>query len=423
MSYIQHEKLRYLTIILFIILFSWVSFFPKPIHDRYTTWVRIFLGLFLLVFILNDKYRKYIFSFRDWSLWLFLMCLVSGTISGIDKAIVWRTYFYLTIIFFSIFYIGKGLYSDIKNRNIINLIICICSSLVALIGLLELYFKKNILYENLIPNPFYERYISFRCMSTQLNPAVLGSFLLGCLPFNLYFLKSSSFLLKILGISSSILCITIIIQTFSRGVFLGLIILLLFYLRKRQKKIFLLFISCLVLLIIICSYQKDPNLNRFGFNRFIFGSYDSIFSEYRLTRLIMTLRILKDEPFFGVGFGHFRIRFNEYCNERDKGEKFEFMVADNIYLTFLAETGLIGTVAFFIFIILLFKNGLKKIKELKDKDKEQMIFIPVSALVGLLVNIGGYDLFYWDNPYMLFCLICGFIQGVIENTKLKRYED
>jgi O-antigen ligase len=413
---------KYFKTISLMILFAWISFFPQPVQDRYCIYARVFLTIFLLILMLEKKNIKQLFSLEDWPLWLFLICLAAGTVSAIDKGIAWKAYFYLTITFFLLFYIGKGLYLSNNNRETINLVICICASLVALIGILELYFGKNILYENFIANPFYERYIRFnpRLMSTQFNPTVLGSFLLGCLPFNFYFFKNKSFFLRLLGISSSLLCLSTILLTFSRGVFLGLIAMLLFYLWKRRKVRFLIiFLFFLVFLIPLCSYQKNINVNRFGFNRMLIGSYDSIISEYRLNRIKMTVRILKEHPFFGIGFNHFRIRFNEYCDKKEKGkESYEFMIPDNMYLTFLTETGIVGTLGFFIFIISLLKGGLRWLKELEDDNKKKILLIALSALIGLFVNMGAYELFYWNNPYMLFCIICGFIQG----TRLLTHE-
>lgn len=121
----------------------------------------------------------------------------------------------------------------------------------------------------------------------------------------------------------------------------------------------------------------------------------------------MAAKILKEHPFVGIGFNHFRIRFNEYR----EGEEFltEFMIPDNMYLTFLAETGIIGTLGFLIFIILLLKRGLHTLHKLKEGARKQMLVICLASLVGLLVNMGGYDLFYWNNPFMIFCMLCGFI--------------
>jgi O-antigen ligase len=133
----------------------------------------------------------------------------------------------------------------------------------------------------------------------------------------------------------------------------------------------------------------------------------------------MTARIIKENPLFGIGFNHFRIRFNEYCNEKEKGNvPYEYMIPDNMYLTFLAETGIVGTAGFLIFIFLLFKQAIKAFKRLGDGSQRQFLLVVITALVGLLVNMAAYELFYWYNPYMLFCLACGLIASVIKDERL-----
>ncbi len=407
---------KYFKAVFFALLFAWISFFPQPIQDKYSAALRIFLGIFLLVLALDRKYQRRLFVLKDWPLWLFLISLASGIALAQDKGAALRTYFHLSLLMFLVFYIGKAILPFDKDAGWVSVVICISSLLVAFIGALELYFGKNILYENFIPNPFYERYVRHypRPMSTQFNPAVLGSFLLGCLPFSLYLTSSKRLYLRLLGLFSSLLCAGIIILSFSRGVFLGLIALILFYLwRKKKAKVILGAISCLILLMLACSFQKDPNLNRFGFTRFISGSYDSIFSEYRFNRVKMAFKMFKEHPFFGIGFNQFRIRFDEYAAEEDKGKTpYEFMIPDNMYLSFLAENGIIGASGFLIFILFLLKKGLRNFRKLEDENKKRLLLVSLSALIGLLVNMGAYELFYWCNPYILFCLICGLIGAI-----------
>lgn len=396
----------------FILFFFWISFFPEPIQGRYVIYARVFLCLFFLFLFFKEGRARNFFHSQDWPLWFFLVCLSSGLVSAQDKKLARETYFNLAFNLFFLFYIGKSMLLEEKVKGRIALVICACSAVAAIIGILELYFGKNILYEKFIANPFYERYVRHqpRPMSTQFNPVILGSYLLGCLPFGFYLLRNKPLYLRLLGIFSALLCPIIILLTASRGVFLGFIALSLFYLWKNQKrKIILLFLICLIALVSICSFLKDVSLSRFGFNRLILGSYDSIVSEYRLSRVKMTAKILKDYPLFGIGFNHFRIRFNEYCPEKDKGKVMhEFMIPDNMYLAFLAETGMAGALGFLVFISLLFKRGFRRIREIENNDKRHFLIISMSALTGLLVNMGAYELFYWYNPFMLFCLFCGF---------------
>lgn len=401
----------------FIILFSWVSFFPAPLEQRYGAWVRVFLAAFLLFLIMDKKYSKAILNIKDWPLWLFLVSLAAGTLSAANRAVAGNTYLYLAITFFLLFHIGKGLFRDAKIMRTVSVVICVCAVLVAITALLEVYFKKNILYEGLIVNPYYARYIQSnppRPMSTQFNPVILGSYLLGCLPFSFYLLRQGSRSLRLTGLISCLLSIAIIMLVFSRGVLLGFIALVLFYLWNRRKiKLILFIFFCLILLVALSSYQKNTNLCRFGFNRLITGSYDSVISPYRTERIRMAFAMLKEKPLTGIGFNHFRLRFNEYCPAQYEGKvPYEFMIADNMYLTLAAESGLIGISGFLIFIYFLFKRAFAELKKIKDKERKLALLISLSALSGLLVNMAAYELFYWDSPYMLFCLFCGFIQAL-----------
>lgn len=353
-------------------------------------------------------------SYYDWPVWLFLISMSAGTICVINKSVAIATFWRFGMTFFLIFYIGKSLIRFEKDWNLFGIIISLFSGCVALIAILELYFGKNILYEYFIPNFCYQRYIAPnpRPMSTQLNPAILGTYLTCCLPFNFYQLKGNFTYRRWWGIISATLSFAVIILTFSRGVLLGLTALLLFYLwhlkKRRAISFFLIF---LLAFMTICSFSQDDNLCRFGFGEMICGGYASIFSDYRFQRCYMAFQMLKEHPLFGIGLTHFRIRFFDYYTGIKNSVPYEFMIADNMYLTILAETGLIGTIGFLIFIIRLLSKGLKQLQLLKvDREKLELL-VPFSALIGLLVNMGAFDLFFWGGPYMLFCLMCGFMKG------------
>jgi len=407
----------YLRFACIIALFAWISFFPQPIHIRYEIPAQIFFVIFLLILIgLDKKCLKTVFGLEDWPLWLFLVSLWAGTFCAAERYSTLKTYFYLVKTLVLFFYIGKFMFRQDKDNNSVFITICVCSGLVAVIGILEFYFRKNILYEYFIANPYYGRYIQLhpRLMSTQLNPAILGSYLLGCLPFCFYVIRNKSLYLRLLGIFSSTLGLIVIILTFSRGVFGGLIVLILFYLWYQRKKK-LVFVSSLFLILFITlySHQRYPILNRLGFETTVFGQHDIRISSYRINRVNMAFRMLKDHPFAGVGLNQFRVRFQEYYSgKKGQAVPYEFRIPDNMYLTFVSETGIIGTIGFFVFIIFLLKTGLGYLSKITEEKKRQMLIASLSAFVVLLVNMSTYELFYWYNPYILFCLICGFIQGL-----------
>jgi O-antigen ligase len=82
-----------------------------------------------------------------------------------------------------------------------------------------------------------------------------------------------------------------------------------------------------------------------------------------------------------------------------------------MYLTLLSETGIIGAAGFFVFIFFLLRKGLKVFNKFRYENMGYMLLVALAALVGLLTNMAAYELFYWNSPYMIFCLLCGFIQG------------
>lgn len=397
--------LRYLRIIFFILLFSLISFLPAPLHTQYQLPIRIFYCLFLFILLLDKDCRQNLFSLQDWPLWVFLVSLFAGTVNATNKSVAFDMYFYLVIALFVVFYIGKGVFLTERDRKAVIVTICICSCLVAVIGFLELFFGKNILYEGLIHNPYYERYVGMRMMSTHLNPAVSGTYFLTTMPFIFPVANSPLRYLRVIGWLLILLSIFAVLFTFSRGVFLGFICLIFFYLLKMQhKKWVVLFCVFVMLFITICSFCIHPELQRVGFYKLIIGE-TGIVSGYRTNRIDITSKMLTSYPFCGVGLGHFRIRFFDYNYGVDEQTvPYEFMIPDNMYLSFLSETGIIGTSGFLIFIISLLRNVFVQFRDRTSS-------VTHSALVGLLVNMAAYELFYWSNPYMLFLLISGFIES------------
>lgn len=398
--------------IFFAVLFSIISFFPEPIHAEFTIINLVFMGVFLSVFLLEKQYRRVFLSLNDWPLWVLVLFLLSGCVMAKDYAEAVNTYIYIAIFCTCLYYIGKCMLFDQRDIKIVFGIICICAFAVSIIGLIELGFGKNVIYENHVYNPYYIRYSFpdyYRTMSTQLNPVVLGTYLLGCLPFISYFTNSKNLFVRFLSILGTIVVIWLILSTFSRGVFLGLIAMAFFYLiAKKYYRFTLILAMFLILLVSAASYSNDSNISRFGFKRFILGSSDSIISPYRFDRVQMAQRMLKNNILFGIGYQHFRIRFDEFCKPGDQNTPHEFKIADNMYLTLLAETGIVGFSGFLIFTAVLFKRWAGQFRQVAE-ERKGILLVPMMALTALLVNMMAYELFYWHSPFMFFCLIIGFI--------------
>jgi O-antigen ligase len=407
---LEQDIAKPLRTIFLIILFAWIALFPQPVQEIYWLYIKIFSVLFLLVLTLGKKYLRRLFSIQDLPLWLFLLCLLSGIACATNKNTAFKTYLYLVTTLLSLFYIGKALFRFEEDRELVCIVISACCAIVAVIGIVQLFFAESIFYRYFISEVHYN-HKELRLQSTQYNPIALGSFLLASLPFNFYFLRARSLYRRIWGISCSLLCVTVIVLTFSKAAFLGLIAAVSFWLwKKGRKKILVLLLGLLVLFVTIFSFQKSVNFNRLGSNGVLLTTGKD---NYRFRLVTMSLKMFRDYPFFGVGFNHFRIKFMEYYDKAKKPPLYKFRVPDNMYLTLLSETGIVGTFGFFVFIFFLFRRGVSNFNRLKYENNGHMPLIALTALAGLLVNMAAYELFYWNSPYMVFCLICGFIQGTM----------
>jgi O-antigen ligase len=401
---------RYLENTLFILLFAWISFFPQPIHDQYAVYAKIFLGVILGVLVLDSSNRKNLFSLKDWPLWVFLLSILPGAVNATNKTIALKTYLYLSTNFFLVYYIGRILTRPWKNINSLNVTICMSSIIVSLVGFFESIYGFNPIYKYFIHNPFYQRYIEgvVRPMSTLFNPAPLATYLLFTWPFAILLCRRKNSL----GYATIILSIACLIMTFSRGSFLGLIFIGLFYLFLSKRYKDLLIMGMFVLIILIVAQFLPYPFCRFSL-RGLGISGTGILSDYRIIRTQMSLEMLKNHPLFGVGLNNFRVLFDNFYPLKSHLHyiDYEVKIPDNMYLTLLAETGMAGLTGFLIFTASLIYRSLRKLKGIKNEDRKQFLLISICVLTGILCSMGGYELFYWSSPYLLFCLICGFISS------------
>ena len=148
----------------------------------------------------------------------------------------------------------------------------------------------------------------------------------------------------------------------------------------------------------------------------------------------------RESPLVGVGFDHYWTRFDKhrilYVRSKHpnraklRGADFErywrlnrprpeksrrtgdLDVADNMYCTLLAETGLAGVTGFLLLVLAMLRRGFNGLRHAVDPDHRTYLIIALSIFVGLLVSMIGYDLFYWRTPFMLFSLVCGLISAL-----------
>jgi O-antigen ligase len=119
----------------------------------------------------------------------------------------------------------------------------------------------------------------------------------------------------------------------------------------------------------------------------------------RVQYLRMACTMIKEHPFFGVGFNNFQL-----CSEPTQadfpGHVF-FAKVHNIYLLIAAETGLIGGGLFLLFLLTLLTTAWKSLAY-SDEQFQEKIFL-FSVFLGLLL-IGACDFYFFNTQHgrMLF---------------------
>ncbi len=414
----QKKILRIILITFIFALIGWLSLFGEGLQLKYKDFTFWGLAIFLFISILYKKPKE--FSSVDLAFFIYLFIVTLGLNFCENKSVALEQYIITFLPIPLLYFSFRG-----QDRHFILPVtwaIFLFSSCIILVGILELIFRKNIIYELWIENYFYQRYIgsSGRIMSTLIHPTIFGSFLLGCLPFSFFLTsrikKPYNIFIKIF-IVLSIICI---IFSFSRGNIVGLIALSLLYLllTKKTPYIKFIFIGMFILIILSSTILK----NEFRFSRFSLSGLSSGWWLDEIEKSSITLKILKEHPLIGIGLNHYRLKFDNYSGQEYKlleekiretgGDPYEWKIPDNMYLSILAETGLLGFVSFLLFLLLLFKKGFTFLKKINDNLRKEFLIVILCGIIGLLFSMNTYDLFYWMNPMLLLWFLIGTLRAI-----------
>ncbi len=395
--------------IYFIILFLlWISFFCEYVQSKYQYFV---LGIFFVLFFYLFFQRNILSKWNNIVNISFLIFITSFYISYFTAVNRNNSYnaHYIVVTLLLLYFIFQSInFKDIKTK--LSSLISILSIIVFAIGILELIFKKNFLYEAFFYNPFYKGYIKCgEVMSTQYHPAVFATFMLACLPFSLYCTENSKCRLQLLGILGSFASIVGIILSTIHFAFIGMIVLLSIYLFQKNRRVFKIFLIIFILFLAISILLSNFDMLFYKFS--ILSKLHLRSLIYRFQRVIISYKIWSDNLLTGVGFNNFRYLFDQYS--QGIISDFTHKIPDNMYLSLLAETGILGLFSFIIFLIILIVNGAKKVKGIQYQDDKNFLNLMLLGLIALLINMNGYDFLYWHMPLYFFSIYIGIIRSYL----------
>jgi len=142
---------------------------------------------------------------------------------------------------------------------------------------------------------------------------------------------------------------------------------------------------------------------------------------------VVSLRMFMKYPLIGSGIGNYNLVFTDFYSPKEVLSKYDadrFGAKDLIakheyasdphcaYLGLLAEMGLFGFIAFFMFLAVFFHYVLVNYREIsKDVDKKT-IYVLMCGVIGFLANGLTTDILTMRHFWILMALIVGFISTV-----------
>ena len=373
---------RTLLLAAFIVSCAAISFLPEPVLAGKDFIIKIFLSvaLALTAFTSEKGIRRYFFSRTDALFWIYLALLALGIVNAPDRGAAWAYYRHFLICAVALYFVCRNEITFDTIRSLLY-ILTACASIVAIIGLLECTLKTNIIYEKLVANSFYHRYImQGRLMSTLIHPNITGAYLLSCLPCAWFVYRwQSKTLLRLAAGTAPLLISAAILLTYSRGTWISLVLMLTLWSIIRGKYKYAAWAWGALLCILIVASQhalRIPNLSRYG----ISALTHYFLRGHRTLQYYVSMRMFLAHPFAGVGLTQYRALFSHFSPHQ---VQFEIRIPDSIYLMQLTEAGIFAFLAFVAFLLYIAKRALNTYR---CDNREKRTFICDNDGMGGIAN-------------------------------------
>ena len=403
-----YEKLSNVLLLLFILLSPILPTYGK-INSDLIIFMLIFLQLIGFVFIKDERnqtianLKKILKDKIFLSLIVLNILMYTSTFVALDKRIS-ITHSIRFSLYLFIFYLISYKFNTKEKLKMVLSSFIFTSGLISIIAFFQVIFIK-------ITGGDID--LSHRVSSTLENPNNLGAY----------------------SIFSIFICIMLLINSkekILKNIYTGLVLILLFNIIVSQSRNALLAVICGALLISIL-YDKRyiifsailpiiiliiPQSRERLFSIFDFSQNSSRFKIWNITEIM----IKNDNQLFGIGYENFGVNYPIYVKSNPDyfvRESLQALHPHNIFLKFQVELGLLGTIAFTIFIIVTLFTLYKLINLTANKFiKSVLIGINISFLAFNLMNLVDS---YYGSPKVItsMFIVLGIANGY---NHLKKYQ-
>ena len=174
------------------------------------------------------------------------------------------------------------------------------------------------------------------------------------------------------------LILYIVLNTYSRGAYLALVIDMLLILLLYRKRIDSVVVVA-VLIILVLALPFVPATYRNRFNSLFVTSQNGIYEDTSLrgrsSEMLTGLAMFEEHPILGVGVSNYPIQYQRYAQLIGIEFRSEARDPHSLYIQLLAETGILGTVTFLGMVFFLL-NALGKAGRAAEKVQRLEEWLP-----------------------------------------------
>ncbi len=322
-----------------------------------------------------------------------------------NEIFVGLSYILRWILYMSLFFVVKSFPNKFKEK-IVYLLLGI-GAVITFFGFIQYFFYPN------LRNLYYlgwDEHIH-RMFSTFLDPNFAGAFFVLYLTFLtgmlLFFLKNNKTKQALFMGFISVFTLTSVYLTYSRSALIMLFVsafIFLTLIKKIRWLIVIIGVSMLFILISSRNYYIE-NINLFR----------TASAEARIDSAKVVIEIIKNNPFFGVGFNTYRYAQIKYGFRSAVGSSISHADAgtDNSFLFILATTGIVGLIFYLNLLREILKRTYLNHKKFTDHNIQKYIGIIIISSVGGII----FDSFFVNSLFYSFVMIWMWILlGLIENN-------
>ena len=376
-----------------------------------------FIGLFSGAFLISKLLKKEPLSINK-TILLSFICLIIISLFSFINSVNYASSIQGIVKLLKYLLIFAVCSQAIKDKEHIKKIVfsvCCGVSLSAMDALWQFFFGYDFIHRIALHHNIGIPRVS----AAFPNPNLLGIYMSAFIPLAagltiLYFKGKNKLLMSLV----TILALSGIFLTFSRGAGVAIYLAILFLSIAGKKK---LLVSFLIAVLLIFPFVMPKDIKKWAkevnYNPVVF-----MLNRDRISIYNNTINMIKHHPFVGVGVNTFSLNYGKYKTQ--SAEEYEHtpdtFYGHNIYLHMAGETGLLGLAVFFWFLFLIFKNAANSYIKLEDGYLRAVSLSLVAGLIAFLINGLTETSLYNARVAMVFWYLIGIslsLKGFVKKSR------